>query len=154
MSNSTVAGFRLSVQQDRTWSQQAGNATLWTTCELAIDGVLDVKKLQAAIRGMVARHEILRTAYHRQTGVKVPFQVILESHDFAWKSLDVTGVAEAAKCSELARNLQELQSHLNLEKGPALHVLLAKTGTNAHVLVLAVPSLSADAQTLRTLVAE
>src|SRR5262252_9701810 len=93
MSNPTVAGFRLSVQQNRTWSQQIGHPpSLWAECELALEGPLDPARLKDSIREVVARHEILRTVFHRQTGVKVPFQVILENPSFAWQYEDLSGL--------------------------------------------------------------
>ena len=45
---------------------------------VSVKGKLDASKLRDAIREVVGRHEILRTVFHRHTGVKVPFQVILE----------------------------------------------------------------------------
>src|ERR1035438_5528208 len=105
MSNNTVAGFRLSTQQERLWSQQTGSASaFWAECELLVEGPLDAAKLQAVVRGVVERHEILRTVFHRQTGLKLPFQVILETPDFAWEATDLNGVPESVQC-EKVRNL-------------------------------------------------
>ena len=84
MSTNTAAGFRLSTQQERIWSQQAGmTSPFWSGCEVLVEGPLDAAKLQDVLRGIVTRHEILRTVFHRQTGLKLPFQVILEAPDFA-----------------------------------------------------------------------
>src|SRR5215471_14718408 len=123
MSNPTVAGFRLSIQQDRIWSQQ--NSEQWAECEFALDGPLDTAKLRQAIREVVARHEILRTVFHRQTGVKVPFQVILDSPGFAWKE----AVEDPAQ-----------RTPLDVEKGPALSAVLLEVSPDNHVLGLRLPA--------------
>ena len=79
MSNNTVAGFRLSTHQERLCSQQTGNTSPFRAeSELLVEGPLDATTLQAALRGVVQRHEILRTVFQHQTGLKLPFQVILE----------------------------------------------------------------------------
>src|ERR1700748_2492130 len=90
MSNQAVAGFRLSIQQDRIWSQHVSeDVPLWSGCELVLEGPLDVAKLRGSIQAVVARHEILRTVFHRQTGIKVPFQVIQETADYGWRVEDL-----------------------------------------------------------------
>jgi amino acid adenylation domain-containing protein len=138
MSNPTVAGFRLSIQQDRIWSQQ--NSESWAECEFALDGPLDKAKLRQAIREVVARHEILRTVFHRQTGVKVPFQVILDSPEFAW--------------TEAVGDQTQSTRSLDLEKGPALSAVLLQVSPDSHVLGLRLPALCADLETLRNLGSE
>ena len=107
MSNNTVAGFRLSTQQERLWSQMTGKVSpFWAECELLVEGPLDAAKLQGVVRGIVVRHEILRTVFHRQTGLKVPFQVILDTPDFAWETADLTGMDESAQRQKLRESRQ------------------------------------------------
>ena len=81
MSN-TVAGFRLSTQQERLYSQQEGDFPVLGGGRAAGRRFLDAAKLQEAFSAVVTRHEILRTVFHRQTGLKLPFQVIQESAEF------------------------------------------------------------------------
>ena len=141
MTNHTVAGFRLSIQQERLWSQQILNAApFWAECELLVEGPLDAAKLQEAIRGLVTRHEILRTVFHRQTGVKVPFQVILETSDFAWQAEDLSGLDESAQGQAIRSLVGNLDAGFDIEQGPALHVVLAKLAPEKHALVLQVPA--------------
>src|SRR6516164_10448034 len=119
MSNPTVAGFRLSVQQNRTWSQQLGHPppSLWAECELALEGPLDPARLKDSIRHAVSRHEILRTVFHRQTGVKVPFQVILDSPEFGWTEADLGGLDEQAQRSRIRELVNSGQASTDPEKG-------------------------------------
>ncbi|HZD31042.1 MAG TPA: AMP-binding protein, partial [Candidatus Angelobacter sp.] len=155
MSNPTVAGFRLSTQQERTWSQNVtGVGPYWAECELDIAGPLDTAKLQRVIHEVVARHEILRTAFHRQTGVKIPFQVVLESTDFAWNAADLTGQDDALQTEKLAALVAERDAAIDLEKGPVLHVALARVSSNQHRLALSLPALCADMRTMQNLVSE
>lgn len=155
MSNPTVAGFRLSNQQERVWSQQTGCAPpFWAECELVVEGPLDAAKLQAAICEVVGRHEILRTVFHRQTGLKLPFQVILESADFAWQVVVLVGVDEETQRDELAAIVSKRDADFDLEKGPVLQVVLAETGPRRHTLVLSLPVLCADLRTLQNLAGE
>ena len=127
MSNQTVEGFRLSTQQERIWSQQSGTAApFWVECEIAIEGPLDAEKLHASIRRVVQRHEILRTVFHRQTGLKAPFQVILQSPDFAWQTADLSGLNENQRRTKIEKLVNTRDSGFDLEKGPALNVVLAK----------------------------
>ena len=82
------------------------SSPFWAECELLVEGPLDAAKLQEAVGVVVTRHEILRTVFHRQTGLKLPFQVILESPDFAWQSVDLTGLDEAAQGEKIRRTRQ------------------------------------------------
>ncbi len=155
MTNHTVAGFRLSIQQERLWSQQILNAApFWAECELLVEGPLDAAKLQEAIRGLVTRHEILRTVFHRQTGVKVPFQVILETSDFAWQAEDLSGLDESAQGQAIRSLVGNLDAGFDIEQGPALHVVLAKLAPEKHALVLQVPALCADLRSMQSLARE
>src|SRR5664279_4198142 len=119
MSHNIAAGFRLSTQQERLWSQRVGEAApFWAECELRVDGTLDAAKLQEVIRGVVQRHEILRTVFHRQTGLKLPFQVILDAPEFAWQVVDLTGLDEAAQIERVRALVRNRESAIDLEHGP------------------------------------
>src|ERR1051326_7348439 len=96
--NNTIAGFQLSTQQARIWSQHAGEGAPYRAwCEVRITGTLNEGALHKAFRQLVGRHEVLRTVFQRQAGVKVPFQVILESSDLLWETVDVSGMDAAAE---------------------------------------------------------
>ncbi len=152
MSNQTVAGFRLSIQQDRTWSQYAGEGwPFWAECELHVSGDLDPAKLRDAIREIVSRHEILRTVFHRQAGMKVPFQVIQDTPDFVWRAADLSGLDEEARDKELRSLVNQQKAAYDLEKSPPLEVALVKSGLGEHILILSLPALCADLRTLEVL---
>ena len=155
MSNDTAAGFRLSTQQERLWSQQTGNAaSFWAECELLVEGPLDAAKLQAVIRGVIERHEILRTVFHRRTGLKLPFQVILDAPDFAWRAEDLSALGESAQRKKICSLVSNRDAGFDLEKGPALFVVLTTLAPQKHALVLSLPALCADLRTMQNLAME
>src|SRR6266480_702297 len=104
-------GFWLSPQQKFTWTieQEVLRLSSRAVCLVALHGSLDVDRLRDSLRELVSRHEILRTVFRRQTGMKVPFQVVLESCDFGWENEDLLRLAESerqARIQELFRNQQ------------------------------------------------
>ncbi len=155
MGNQTVAGFRLSNQQERTWSQHTGTAApYWSECELVWEGPVDAEKLRDAVRGVVARHEILRTVFHRQTGLVLPFQVILEPSDFAWQSVDLSGLDETSRHARISELVAKRDADIDLEKGPMLQVVLAKIAPAESLMVISLPALCGDLRTLQNLTGE
>ena len=69
-------GFKLSPQQKRIWFLQQASTAFRAQCEIAIDGPVDVGWLRGVVRQIVERHEILRTTFEREPGVRTPMQVI------------------------------------------------------------------------------
>ena len=85
MANNAITGFRLSVQQERAFAQAAGGRLPFRSCGvIAVEGPLDSRRLEDGLRRAVERHEILRTVFLRQSGVKLPFQVIRESSELTY----------------------------------------------------------------------
>src|SRR5258707_6887844 len=142
-----TAAFRLSLQQERVWSQHDRGAQTFAQCTIRLEGQLDVAVLQAALRKIVSRYEILRTVFRKQTGIRLPFQVIQEAAGFHFEKTDQEGAIE-----ELLRRERGFLS--NFEDGPMLRAVLLTADAQRHLLVLTVPALCADAATLRNLRAE
>ncbi|HKS74562.1 MAG TPA: amino acid adenylation domain-containing protein [Terriglobales bacterium] len=141
MGNSVTAGFRLSAQQERVWAQRAGAAV---ACAIEIQSSVDPVKLQESLKRLVRRHEILRTVFHRQAGLKLPFQVIREFLEPAWTT---------AKAADGHALMQEtLDAPFDLETGPMLRAVLVQSEEGAQTLILSLPALCADARSLRNLV--
>ncbi len=89
MAGITGAAFRLSAQQERLWTQVGDDAeTLRVRCEVQLSGPFDSARLQNAIKSIVRSHEILRTGFQRQSGMKLPFQVIGEESSLTWNLSD------------------------------------------------------------------
>src|SRR4051794_18012448 len=85
-SNPTLAtaAFRLSSQQERMWLGHERGLQEFAQCVIRIVGPLDVKRLKGFVQSSVEKYEILRTVLRRQTGVKLPFQVIRDEPVFSW----------------------------------------------------------------------
>jgi len=148
-------GFRLSIQQRRVWSLWRGDPSARAWSALRLEGPLDSAALRRATEKLVASHEILRTTFHREPGMRVPFQVVVAEPALAWEivHLDPSGAAAkspGAAADELAR--QEAGSPLSLESGPVFHLRLARVSDSTHVLLLALPALCADRRTLHNIV--
>ncbi len=155
MGNSVTAGFRLSAQQERVWAHQQGREGRagGAVCLIQIEGPLQLPRLQEALRRVAGRHEILRTVFHRQPGLKVPFQVIREAIEPAWKTLSLTGTPAAEQQIEVLTKAAR-DTQFNLEAGPTLQALLVELASDRHALILSLPALCADARTLHNLVSE
>ena len=71
--SSTLQGFRLSAQQRLTWAVEPGAVA---RCTVALAGDPDPVRLRRAFAEVMARHEILRTRFHRRPGMRYPLQVV------------------------------------------------------------------------------
>src|SRR5215470_1593651 len=156
MGTEQQSGFRLSPRQERLWRLQAeGNVSFVAQCSLAIAGDLDNTRLQRALRGIVARHEIFRTGFRKRQGMSLPFQVIAETGDVCWQAEDLSTLAEEEQKTALMKMVQaERIGGFDLERGPALRALLIKLDEKKHELVLSIPALCADTASLRNIVRE
>src|SRR6266508_179500 len=100
-SNPTLAtaAFRISSQQERAWSQQEKGARLFAQCVVRLRGPVDPARLQRTLESAIANYEILRTELRKQTGVKLPFQIIQEKAELRFQQL-----AESRPLTELLRS--------------------------------------------------
>lgn len=148
MQTPTTAGYFLSPQQSHIWLLQQ-RAESQFSCQIAvqIQGKLDVARLESSLAELVARHEMLRTVFRRQAGMKTPFQVILEESAPKWVISQAVAAPEALLAEQAA-------VPFDLELGPVLRAALCPTGDEQHLLALTLPALCADNATLSALVAE
>src|SRR5215212_8445964 len=157
MQSSTSHGFRLSPQQRQIWiSQQAfpGRA-LRVVAVFFIEGKLDRDRIQRALMTVVDRHEILRTTFVRPAGVKIPFQVISEEPNFFWQNIDLRKVSESQQQDRIdAVFSAECKEPLAIDVGPALRAHFVELSDERAVLLLTLPAIRADSQTLFNLARE
>ena len=73
-----VEGFRLSPQQRHLWSlrQDDGSLPYHAQCAILIEGILDRALLDAALRTLFDRYEILRTTFRVDPGTLIPLQSV------------------------------------------------------------------------------
>src|SRR5260221_11982709 len=92
MQEQASAGFWLSPQQKFAWrlQQEALRKAGRAVCLISMEGEVDASRVHKCLREMVSRHEILRTVFRRQTGMKVPFQAVLETAAVDWEEADLS----------------------------------------------------------------
>lgn len=152
MEPTIIEGYRLSPQQRRLWHVQQDRGVLFAQLALRIEGELDPQHLTQALGALIARHEILRTAYRRTAGVPFPVQVILETATPVTEEVDLRDLeAEARRARAAELMAGHRRREVDLEAAPVLLASLVRLAEDRHLLLLSLPSLSADARTLSNL---
>ncbi|MFJ5534653.1 non-ribosomal peptide synthase/polyketide synthase [Streptomyces sp. NPDC093261] len=134
----------LSYAQQRLWFLDRfdpGSTEYTTLSVLRLRGALDDRALRAALDGLVARHEALRTTFAEQDGharqlVHPPYPVEVPLDD-------LTGARDASAALDALLE-REAGRPFDLAAGPLLRARLARVSTDEHVLVLAVHHIVVD----------
>ncbi len=154
-------GFRLSPAQRRLWSIQGptpGAAAYGCRALLRIEGEIDSTGISRALRRVVERNEILRTAFPLLPGMTSPLQVVQSIErvgDIRLREIDLIGLS----APEIELQLDGLldaaaRDAFDLERGEVFRALLVRTAPREQSLVLALPALCSDPVTLRNLAGE
>jgi amino acid adenylation domain-containing protein len=154
MEKQSTAGFWLSPQQKHVWSWQQ-QMPQNSVCMARWEGPLQESTLRGAVEKIVSRHEILRTVFVRQPGMKIPFQVIKESVEPAWQNTDLKGLSAEQQSEQLDQIFAAEQGRvLTLGSGPILHITLAQLASDRWTFVLCLPAVCGDFRSLQNLVQE
>jgi amino acid adenylation domain-containing protein len=156
MQEGQSAGFWLSPQQKFAWNlQHAGQNGFRPACVISLTGPADRNRVRDALRKIASRHEILRTIFHRQTGMKVPFQVVMDDLEPAWECVDASAVP-APDHDPGFDKLWEKQTvcEPGSELGPALKAIFLPWVEGSFKLVLSLNPLCGDAQSLEVIARE
>ena len=103
--------------------------------EFLLEGPLDVTRLAAAWRHVLARHPILRTAF-AQLGASKPCQVVIDDLDLPWQELDWRDCDAAGQAARLRELLdEERRQGFNLEQPPLVRLTLARTADAEYRLI-------------------
>ncbi len=155
METPPTAGFWLSPQQKHVWALQQEGMVARAVCLFEVEGAIDGATFSAALRSLTARHEILRTVYVRQTGMKFPFQAVLDVVEPAWQALDFTPLPAAQQASKLNELFEAEQTpSTGPEQPPVLAAKMIVLGTGRSAVLLSVPAMTADAASLQVLARE
>ncbi|HYG64673.1 MAG TPA: amino acid adenylation domain-containing protein [Thermoanaerobaculia bacterium] len=157
MSEAIIGGFQLSPLQRRVWSLQERDSgqPYRALCLLRIDGDLSRERVKAAVRTVVARHEILRTGFERLPGMQLPLQVIRDGAPLELEPPDLRGLSAEERQAGLAGLWEAAQRMpLDTDGGSPLVWSLVPLGSREHALLLAAPALCLDTAGLRALAAE
>jgi amino acid adenylation domain-containing protein len=134
------ASFRISPQLERLWLAEPagpqGRIQAFVDTAGAAPG-----DLRAALDRLVERHEILRTTFARQAGMRVPVQVIHDSLAPAWEAVDAGSLEDAAGAA--------LRRPFDLERGPLVHAV-----SDGSTLVLTLSTLVADEPSLEVILCD
>ena len=155
MPQDILQGFRLSPQQKHLWLAQHDGPAYHALSAILIEGKLDPALLKEAVRRVVRRHEVLRTTFQCLPGMKVPVQVIAESHDLPWRQVELSepdARGEEAGIEELLRS--EQLTPFDFARGPLARFTLLALAADRHALLVALPALCADARSLKNLALE
>src|ERR1022692_986811 len=147
--------FEVSPQQEQLLLSEPDGPSGRIQATLSLEGPLDVPALEAALRRTVERHEILRTTFLQQSGIRVPVQAVGDELAPTWSTFDLSPadpVEQAKRLQELSAN--EIGHPLDYESGPLLRALLVRLADGRHALVITVSSLCADASSLTLLARE
>ncbi len=151
----SLQGIRLSPQQKHVWLLQGDYRKCDAHCSLMLEGLLNVRILKESLQAVVSRHEMFRTTFHRESGMKVPFQVVHGRGGVSWKSLDCSHYAVEQHEFELERILGEQQlSEVDFETLPLLRLCLVVFSAQKHGLIICLPALYADAWSICHLIKE
>ncbi len=150
MAEPATAGFQLSPQQKHVWDLQNGQSGV-SQVAILLDGAVDVPLLKASVRAVVQRHEILRTRFQRNTGMKYPFQVVSDQIDLNWSE---TELPAAEFDQPLIERLFATRREIDASVTPNFYCDLTALAPARHVLVLSLPGLCADAASLNQLIFE
>ncbi|MEV4135128.1 amino acid adenylation domain-containing protein [Dactylosporangium sp. NPDC049742] len=115
-----------------------GTPTYHVIFTLRIDGPLDPDAVEASLRGIEERHEVLRTTYRR---IGTGEEQVTEPVGLRLRRLDLPGATDA-RLDELTRD--EYERPFDLREGPVWRAVLARTAEDRHHLVLTVHHIAFD----------
>ncbi|MBD2741476.1 non-ribosomal peptide synthetase [Coleofasciculus sp. FACHB-1120] len=153
----TINGFRVSPQQRYLWLLQQDSAAYCAQCAILIEGNLKTTALKEAVQEIINRHEILRTSFHREPGIKVPIQVVSDRfHITSWHSINLSNCNPQEQKAKIEAILQEERRSISTSEptGSLLRASLITLSDDKHILIVTLPSLCADSWTLKNLVQE
>lgn len=131
------------------WKLHPASTAYHTPLAVRLSGPLDAAAVEAALKGLIQRHETLRTVFVEVDGV--PLQQVLPQATLALAREDAQGLNE----TQLAARLQAaVREPFDLARGPLLRALLLAQGEGSHVLLLTLHHIVSDGWSMGVLVRE
>ncbi|MBN1239295.1 MAG: amino acid adenylation domain-containing protein, partial [Gammaproteobacteria bacterium] len=120
---------------------------------IRLEGPLDARALRAALREVVRRHEILRTAFHDEDGE--PVQIAVARPTLPCSTVDLRPLRPRHADHALARVLAtEPRRPFALDAPPLLRVTLIRLGADHHVLLITMHHIVSDGWSVGVLIRE
>ena len=150
-----TAGFWLSPQQKHVWALQQESRVLRSVCLLKLDRSISADAFASALKQLTMRHEVLRTIYVNQPGMKFPFQAVLEVVEPCVEFLDLTKSSEAEQTVRLDDLFAELQIPSNgPTKGPVVSATLVALTPHHCAMLVSLPAMTADVASMEIIAGE
>ncbi|WP_254885727.1 non-ribosomal peptide synthetase [Streptomyces sp. NA02950] len=121
---------------------------------LELHGPLDGARLRAATRTLLRRHGNLRAAFVTSAS-GMSLQVVPREAEVPWAEVDLSGLDEEARRTELDRLLAaDRAERFDLTAPPLLRCTLVRLGTDRHRFVLTVHHIAVDGWSMPLLIGE
>lgn len=137
----------LSFAQERMWflEQLEPGSTVYNICRASrLSGSLNIAALEASLREIVRRHEVLRSAVQVVDGR--PLQVPVSSPKVMVRLLDLHALTLVDRDEEIRRQITgEAERPFDLSVGVFLRCTLLRVGDAEHVLILTTHHIASDA---------
>src|SRR5579871_4435457 len=146
MPTTETVGFPLSPQQERILSIDSSRSVFpyVTQLKLSITGTVDQGRLEKAVARVIAKHEILHTRFAPHPALKTLLQVIATEHSFV---LETAQLPPGGAHNQLP--VADSGALFNLNEGGLLRCVLAHFPPEKSVLNFTLPSICADAATMK-----
>jgi surfactin family lipopeptide synthetase A len=148
--------FPAAFAQQRLWfldQLEPQRATYNVPAALRLQGRLDVQVLADSLNALVQRHAALRTTFGMSEGQLV--QVIAPGLRLPLPVVDLRDLAEAQRETEVGRlATEEARQPFDLSRGPLVRVTFLQLAAEAHLLLLTLHHIVADACSINVLVGD
>jgi amino acid adenylation domain-containing protein len=147
---SITTGYELALTQKRAWQlQEQYNCACKSGLRIELNGPLDSSLLFTCLAEIAGHHEIFSTRFEKQdASLAYPFQVIGPEKTHPLLILtDISGIGWEKQEETIQKNWQVRVSAKPIE-GETLEAVLLKQNESLHTLLLTVPAMTADAQSL------
>ncbi|WP_144635194.1 non-ribosomal peptide synthetase [Bordetella genomosp. 13] len=133
------------------WHMEPASTAYHISCALHLKGRLDLAAVRAALEGLLARHEALRTVYVRDAAGLVG-QRVLPRAALQMATVDLAGLPAQARAARRDQALHDAhEAPFDLAAGPMLRACVIDEGEGRHVLALTVHHIAADGWSMQVL---
>ncbi len=142
----------LSHAQERLWflDKLQGSSNYHMPTVLKLQGKVDRKILETALKGIIQRHEVLRTVYREVDGVAN--QEVMPSNRWQMKYRDLSMTGSDTPPQKLIEN--EVSRPFNLEADYMLRSQLVKIAADTYILIVVMHHIASDGWSLPIIVQE
>ncbi len=137
----------MSFAQQRLWFLQQlapASAAYNLPRVIRIGGALQPQRLERALNQLLARHDILRTAFREIDGVAM--QVVDDQARLTLDQHDLTYLAEQPRTEEIAQRIEaQANTPFDLRQAPLMRATLLKVDADEHLLLMDMHHIVSDA---------